>query len=499
MSLKAKVTHGLKWKVIQIAGKQILSLVVFTTLARLLEPAAFGLVALISVYTYFASMLADAGIGVALVQRKNLAKAHIDSAFWFSVTSNGLLCIATILLAGPISSIMGEPKLTPLLRWASLGLVFSAFVSVQTNLFVKEMDFRSSVIRTLLGNAVGGAVGVGMAVAGFGVWALVGQLLAGSLAGAVFMFTASSYRPSFVFSFKHLRDLFGVGSTVLANAFIGFFASRLDQLVIGRVAGAPTLGLYVISTKVPEMVKATFFRPIVDVSIPALAGLQEDHGKIRDAIRRGMEIHSVVMFAVFVGIAVTARDLVPLLFGTRWISAGPVCSLLSINYLVNALQVFFYPALLASGVTGKFVLYTVTQAAGVFVACIIGIHFGLLYLVAGLIINSLIMVIPAVVLLRHRIGMSPLQYGKPCFIPACGSILMAIVVWLASAFLPAAFPLAVRVAVEVISGAVVYSGFVFIFRRRVVEDLIQAVRRVVTRRTSPVAAPRLDQETINSQ
>src|SRR4051812_45982392 len=107
MTFSSRVALGLKWQVITIVGRQLLSLVVFTTLARLLEPAAFGLIALVGVYNYFASMLADLGIGMALVQRKDLEPQHLDTFFWFNVGFNALLCCATMLLANPVAALLG--------------------------------------------------------------------------------------------------------------------------------------------------------------------------------------------------------------------------------------------------------------------------------------------------------------------------------------------------------------------------------------------------------
>ena len=172
MTLKSKVTHGLKWQAIAIIGRQLLALVVFTTLARLLDPSAFGLVALVGVYTYFISMLADLGIGVALVQRKDLVREHLDTFFWFNAGFTAFLCLLTFVLAAPLAVMMGEPKLAPLLCWCSVGLIFNALSAVQANLFVKAMDFRRPAIRTLVANLSGGVVGVIMALTGYGVWAL---------------------------------------------------------------------------------------------------------------------------------------------------------------------------------------------------------------------------------------------------------------------------------------------------------------------------------------
>jgi PST family polysaccharide transporter len=483
MNLKSQVANGLKWQAINLLGKQFLSLFIFTTLARLLDPAAFGLVGLVSVYLVFVGMFVDQGIGSALVQRSELEHEHLDVAFWCNFGSAVLVCIATILLAGPVATVMGEPRLTPLLRWSSAVLVINALSTVQASLLTKSMDFRRVTIRALLGNAIGGVVGVLLAFAGYGVWALIGQQITGAIAGSIFLWSVSDYRPNFKFSFRHFRELFEVGSSVFASSFFWFFSSRLDQIIIGRYAGVPVLGLYVIGAKLPDLAKMVTQQPVMGVSLPAFSKLQQDHGKMRQAMYGAMELNALVSFAVFVGIATVASDFIPLLFGTKWAPAGALCALLSLYALVDALQVFFYPTLLASGGTGKFVFLNILHAIGVLLACIVGIQFGIIHLVQGLILNALILAVPAIFFLRNRIGLDPLRYCKPCLVPALASIFMAAMVYLVSVVFPSIEPSVPHVVCKVIVGAISYLGFIFLFNRNSLNHLFETAGLILRRST----------------
>lgn len=475
MSLKVQVVHGLKWQAITIVGRQILAFVVFTTLARLLEPAAFGLVALVGVYLNFVMMFAEQGIGSALIQREILEPEHLDTAFWFNVGCAGILCLGTILLARPIGAAFGEPQLVPLLRWSSLGLLIEALSAIHANLFVRTMDFRRPAIRILIANLIGGVIGISMAFAGYGVWALVGQQLGAASAGSIFLWSVSSYRPSARFSMRHLRELFRVSSSVFSSSLLWFLSSRLDQVIIGRFAGAPVLGLYVVANKFPDLAKTIANQPIAEVSLPALSRLQNDHGKMRQTICRGMELNAIVSFAVYVGLAAVASDLVPLLFGIKWAAASGLCSLLSFYALIITLQVFFFPSLLAAGGAGRYVILNGWQTAGVLVACLVGIQFGVAWLVVGLIVNSLVISIPALLFLRARIGMSPLEYCKPCLIPALASLCMVVAIWAVAYFLPVnAMPL-LRLVCKTIAGGVAYLICISIFARATLKHLASVI------------------------
>jgi len=458
MSLKAQVARGLKWQAISIVGRQLLSFVVVTTLARLLEPSAFGLVALVTVYLGFVTMFVDQGIGMALIQRQDLKPEHTDAAFWFNLGCAVLFCLGTIALAGPVAHLFKEPRLVPLLRWSSLGLVIGASSEIHATLFTKAMDFRRPVIRGLIANAVGGAVGVGMALGGCGVWSLVGQQLAGSTAGALFLWRMSAYRPSLRFSRTHFRELFGFSSSVFATSMLWYFWTRVDQVIIGRFAGMPALGLYTIAGKLPNLANMVTLQPLAVVSLPPLSRMQNDHPQLRQAVCRGMELNALISFAVFVGLAATASDLVPLLFGPKWWAAGGLCSLLALNSLVVALQVFYYPVLLASGGIGKYVWLNIAQAIGVLVACTVGIQFGVTWLVVGLVVNSLVIAIPGLFFLRQRIGLAPWNYCRPCLMPALASLFMVGVIWLLTKLLPPDLSPALRLACKVPLGGLAYLG-----------------------------------------
>jgi O-antigen/teichoic acid export membrane protein len=479
MSLKARVAGGLKWQAVMVIGRQLLSLVIFTILTRLLGPEEFGLMGLTFVYLTIAGFLADQGLGSAIIQRANLQTAHLHSAFWFTLGCAGLLCGGTLIFAGPLADLFNEPRLAALLQWTSLSLVLSATVAVQNALFTRELDFRRPAIRNLVGQIAGGAVGIGMALTGWGVWALVGQQLGVSLVGALLLAAMSPYRPAWQFSPARLYELLRVSFPLLMNWLVGFMGSRMDQIIIGRVLGASPLGLYVVAARIPELLRQSSVQAIADVSMPALSKLQHDHAQMREAIYHGMGINALVMFAVFVGLAATASDFVPLFFGEQWIAAVPICTLLSLYALLQALQVLKSPALVAAGITSHYlVLNTVTLGANL-IAGVIGVRFGVVQVVVGLILVNLMMVFPWLLLLKRRIGLDPIGYWKPCGIPALAAIAMVGAIWLTSLAFSGTGPTWTQFIVKVAVGASVYLGCNYLLNRSRLVELLVTVHQTL--------------------
>src|SRR6188508_1045055 len=149
-ALQKRVARGLTWTLNDTWGSQLLALLIFAMLARLLNPADFGLVALAAVFVALGQLFADQGLGDAVIQRRVLTRLQLDTAFWAAMATGGLLTALGLLLAGPISQLVREPRLEPILQALSLIFVLVALSSIQMGLLRREMDFRALAIRKLV-------------------------------------------------------------------------------------------------------------------------------------------------------------------------------------------------------------------------------------------------------------------------------------------------------------------------------------------------------------
>ncbi len=217
-------------------------------------------------------------------------------------------------------------------------------------------------------------------------------------------------------------------------------------------------------------------QPLAIVSLPSLSRLQGDQAKMCQVVCRGMELNAVISFAVFVGLAAIAPELGAT---SLWCQVGGGCHLvfywLSLSALVEALLVFFYPILLASGGIGKYVWLNIWHTAGVVVACLVGIRFGITFLVMGLIMNNLIIAIPSLLFVCQRIGLSPSSYCKPCLVPALAAIFMIGMIWLMSLMLPTDISSIFRIVSKVLIGGIAYVVSVFLFDPSVLKTLTHTI------------------------
>jgi len=462
MSVKAQAARGIKWQALELLSRQLISFGIFWAMARLLEPSDFGLAGLVMVYLSFTGLFLDQGIGTSLVQRKDLDAEHINAAFWFSAIYASVLFVLTNVFAEWIASYFSEPRLANLLRVSSIGLLLGSTATVHYAQFVREMDFRRPMVRTVVANITGGVVGLGLAWAGAGVWSLIGQQLTASVTSTAFLWAASTWRPSLRFSGIHLRQLMFVSVSIFGSVLLWFFCSRFDQIVVGRYFGAKLLGEYVIGIKLTEIARLLVNQPITSVSISALSRLQGDKPRMCQSIYKGMELNALLAFAAFGGLAAASDDLIIFLFGDRWALAANITAILSLYTLVIALVVFSYPAMLASGDAGNYVIVNMIYLVGVTIACLIGAQYGVLEIAWGLLANSIVMILPMFIFLNRRLGLDARLYFKPCLIPGIAAIFMGAAVHLVRLGIGDSLILAIRLALEILAGAITYIAIVML-------------------------------------
>src|SRR5687767_1575168 len=232
-ALQQRVARGLSWTLLDTWGTQLLGLLVFVILARLLNEVAFGLVALAAVFVAFVQLFVDSGLGDALIQRRSVTRGQIDTAFWVAVVTGGLLTVAGIIVAPLIAMLVGEPEIGPILQWLSFSFILTAFSSIQLALLRREMRFKSLAIRKLIAVGGSGIIGVWMAVAGYGAWALVGQQLSNAVLSVVMLWAVSPWRPGLQVSSSDFRQLFAFGMNVVGGDLLNFLSRNVDRLLIG--------------------------------------------------------------------------------------------------------------------------------------------------------------------------------------------------------------------------------------------------------------------------
>ena len=207
MASRRQAAHGAFWGLVERASTQGISFVVVLVLARLLGPENYGLVTLAATIALLGQTMLGETFSQALIQAKTLEPAHVSSLFWMLLGAGLAASLGLALAAGWLAGLFGATDLAPILRALSPLLLLTSLQAVPTALYKRELDFRAIALASTSGTLLGGVVGVGFALRGFGAWSLVANLLAQNAVVTVMIWRRSKFRPAWRYSHPHLRAL----------------------------------------------------------------------------------------------------------------------------------------------------------------------------------------------------------------------------------------------------------------------------------------------------
>ncbi len=275
--LKLKVARTLKWNVIDRVSSQLLYAVTGIVLARMLSQEDFGLVGAILVFQAFASLFVDSGFSSALIQRKSPTRLDYSTVLWFNLGVAVAIYIALFFLAPWIAKVFqGDMRIVPLSRVMFLSFIINASAIVQTNLLMKRMDVRMIAVSNSIGLVIAAVVGIYLAVAGFGAWAIVWQTITLSTVKSLVLWFSSSWRPLLRFSVPVLRSYFAVGSGVMVTSLLNTVFQNIYSFLIGNRAGLIPLGYFTQADKWSKMGVMSISQVLTSTFLPLLSGVQDD-------------------------------------------------------------------------------------------------------------------------------------------------------------------------------------------------------------------------------
>ncbi len=479
MNLKQKAVKGVIWSAIQSWGNQLISFAVFLLLARLLEPSVFGLVALAAVFLAFMQVFLDQGFADAIVQRKELDPAHLDTAFWTNISIGLLLMLCSITAAGTVANFFKQPQLTPILRYLSLSFLFGTFSSVQQAILRRRLDFKTLALRSLVATCAGGFVGVVMALRGFGVWSLVGQQLINGLVGVLVLWRVSDWRPGLNISVKHFRELFSFGINVLGINALNFLNRRSDDLLIGYFLGTVALGYYTVAYRILLVVTQLVTGIIQATALPVFSRLQKEPERLRQAFYSAIQLSSLFAFPVFLGLSALAPELVVVLFGKQWTPSIPVMQILALVGILYAGFYFNGPVIMAVGKPFWNLGLNSLQAVGNVLGFLIAVRWGIIAVASAYVIRSYLMSPITIWVVYKLIQINLITYLRQYAAPLIGSLIMLASILGAKHILGGMLNLPMLLTIYIVLGAVIYISTILLIAPKLFRQIVDLFRSAV--------------------
>lgn len=333
MSKRNKVVTNFLWRFAERCGAQIVSFVVSIVLARILAPEDYGMIALVTVFTAILQVFVDSGLGTALIQKKDADDLDFSSVFFF----NFLMCIMLytgLFIAAPvISKFYENDELTPVIRVIGLTIVVSGVKGIQQAYVSRNMLFKRFFFSTVGGTIFSAFLGIGMAYAGFGVWALVVQQLSNTIIDTLILWLTVKWRPKMIFSWKRLKTLLSYGWKLLVSALLDTVYNNLRSLIIGKIYTSSDLAYYNQGDKFPNVIVTNINTSIDSVLLPSMSSVQDDRKRVKEMTRRAMKTSIYIMAPLMMGLAFCATPIVRLVLTDKWLPCVPFLQVFCITYM----------------------------------------------------------------------------------------------------------------------------------------------------------------------
>jgi O-antigen/teichoic acid export membrane protein len=388
--LKQQALHGAFWSFTEKFGLLGVQFIVSIILARLLSPSEFGLLAMVSVFSLLAQVVVESGFGQALIQKQDATHTDESTAFWFNLLTGCLMTLSLYFCAPAIASFYEQTELEAITRVVAFNLVINSFSVVQNALLQKELLFRQRTIASLTGVIISGAAGIIMAMNGYGVWALVIQILANNAIRTLMLWIVHPWRPAFLFSTASFRTLFKFGSNLLLSGLSNTIFNNIYLLIIGKLYSATALGYY---QKAKEFILASstsFSQVIAQVNFPVMSKLQEDPERMRGAFREVLQNTLFIIFPGMIGLAITAPSLIYLLIGEKWMPCVPYLQLLCVNGSLIPVHLLNLNIITALGHSGLFFRLEILRKILVSISILLTYRYGVIGLLYGQVTTSLL-------------------------------------------------------------------------------------------------------------
>lgn len=329
-SLKNKTIKGVGWSAVDNVAQYAVSFVVGIVLARILSPDDYGLIGIIAIFTTVCTAIINGGFDTALIRKKGCTDDDYNTAFLVNLFLS-LVLYGIIFVCSPfIANFFEKQELVALTRVSSFSMVIGAFAMVQQAILTKRIDFKTQTKISLLSASFSGVIGIGMALAGCGVWSLVFQGISSQLLRTLLLWHCNKWMPKFKFNVNSFNNLFGFGWKMMISRVLDSVWKELYQLVVGKFYSPATLGQYTRAKQFSTLFSSNLTNVIQRVTYPVLSDIQDEKERMVYAYRRIIKITMFITFSCMFALGAVSEPLLYCLIGGKWHEAATYLPLICI-------------------------------------------------------------------------------------------------------------------------------------------------------------------------
>jgi len=396
--------HVLRGSIVRVGSQALifmLRLSGLVVLARLLEPADFGLVAMVTAFTGIINRFNDFGLSTVTVQRPAITSAQVSSLFWLNILIGSFFFVVSISGAPLLAAFYKEPRLIGVATALAAGFILTALGVQHSALLQRQMRFVTLAIIDISSLVVSITTGISLAMIGYGYWALVGMAIMLPAFSTGCLWYAAKWIPSKPSWEPGMPAMIRFGGTVTLNSIIVYIAYNADKILLGRYWGPGVLGFYERAYQLINIPADNLNSAIGGVAFPALAKLQDDPDRLKSYFLKGYSLVLGLSFPITAACALYAEEIIYIFLGAKWLDAVPIFRMLSPIVFICAMINPLSWLLFSVGLVGRSLKIAAVLAPLVIGAYLMGLPYGAFGVAAGYSTVMVLWLMPHIVWCTH--------------------------------------------------------------------------------------------------
>ena len=475
----SKAFSNLAWRFFERCGAQGVQFIVSIVLARLLAPEDYGIISLVTVFTTILQVFVDSGLGIALIQKKNADDLDFSSVFYFNFAVCVILYMGMFVFAPYVAAFYNDTTLTLVIRVLCLTIVVAGIRGIQQSYVSRHLMFKRFFFSTLGGTIVSAIIGIAMAYADLGVWALVAQQLSNVVVGTVILWVTVKWRPKLMFSWQRLKGLLSFGWKLLVSSLLDTMYNNLRNLIIGKMYSSADLAYYNQGDKFPKLIINNINTSIDSVLLPTMSKVQEDHIRVKNMTRRSIKTSTYFMAPLMVGLAFCATPIVQLVLTDKWLPCVPFLQIFCVTYMFYPIHTANLNAIKAMGRSDLFLKLEIAKKAIGMILLLSTMWFGVMAMAYSLLVSTV-----ASMIINSWPNRKLLNYSfKEQIIDILPGVVIAVLMGvIISLFRLFSLPTLLTLIIQVLLGAAIYIGLSAVLKLESFEYLFDMIKNFIKKK-----------------
>jgi len=393
-------------------------------LARLLTPADFGLIAMVTALTSFAMLFKDLGLSMATVQKKEINHAQISTLFWINVAAGLVIAALVAAMAPAVAWFYGQPELKAVTMALGIVFAFGGLAVQHQALLRRHMRFFALGLVEVVSMAVSVAAAIIAGLYGAGYWSLVVLHVAMAVCSVVGVWVAMPWRPGLPRKGCGVREMLGFGTNIAGFNLVNYFARNADNILIGKFVGASALGFYSKAYGLLMLPIRQVRSPLVSVGLPGLSRLQAEPRRYKSYYLKMVQLLAFITMPVAMVLGAYSRQIIMLVLGPQWEQAAPIFSILALVALIQPVKGTDAMVMISAGQTGRYFRLGVVTSITYVASFAVGLPWGARGVALSYTIANYVLLLPTLAYAFNGTPVAVRDFFKAVMVPCIAAVIM---------------------------------------------------------------------------